>query len=56
MESVGPEEQGTSVAWVAVLLCWRAGLWPEDASVSQPLKLRPEEVLCTHSILLSLMT
>ena len=44
-------EEGAAVAGVPVLLSWRAGLGPEHATVAQPLKLWPEEVLCTVELL-----
>ena len=47
LEAVRSVEEGASVTWIPVLLCRGAGLWPEDACVSQPLQMRLEEVLCT---------
>ena len=50
LKAAASVEECTAVAGVPVLLSWRAGLGPEHATVAQPLKLWPEEVLCTGEL------
>jgi hypothetical protein len=50
LKAASSVKEGAAVARVPVLLSWRAGLGPEHATVAQPLKLWPEEVLCTGEL------